>query len=200
MPETITTPEGVKFRPHLIAAGSHDASLATTYTRGITNVVCDNTMSAALREGREHGQQVKVKHSSRSLGRLIETRQALAIVHTIADDFQRQVAELTAVRVSDGTWGRFVDSYVPLPDKPGRSRTMAERKREVLQRLYRHDERVAPWAGTAWGVVQAVNTMVHHEGIVRNVSRAERNTERAVMGGADKLDRDTLDRLTAVLI
>ncbi len=43
---------------------------------------------------------------------------------------------------------------------------MAENRREVLQRLYRHDERVAPWAGTAWGVVQAVNTMTHHEAVV----------------------------------
>lgn len=200
VPETMTAPAGVLFRPHLVAAASHDASLATTYTRAITNVVCDNTMSAALREGSRHGQRVKVRHSSRSLGRLLETRQALAIVHTIAEDFQRQVAELTAVRVSDGAWGRFLDAYVPLPDEPGRSRSMAERKREILLRLYRHDERVAPWAGSAWGVVQAVNTMVHHEGIVRGASRAERNTERAVTGGADKLDRDTLDRLTAVLV
>ncbi len=200
VPETITTPEGVAFRPHLIAAASHDASLATTYTRAVTNVVCDNTMSAALNEGTRHGQRMKVKHSSRSLGRLTEARQALGIVHTIAEDFARQVAELTAVKVSAGDWSRFLESLVPLPHEPGRSRTMAENKREVLQRLYRHDHRVAPWAGTAWGVVQAVNTMTHHEGIVRGASRAERNAQRAVTGGADKLDRDTLERLGSVLV
>jgi phage/plasmid-like protein (TIGR03299 family) len=200
VPETITTPEGVAFRPHLVAAAAHDGSLSTTYTRAVTNVVCDNTMSAALREGAHHGQRVKVKHSRNSLDRLVETRQALAVVHTIGDDFARQVAELTSVKVSDGAWQRFLDSLVPLEGKEGRSRTMAEHKRESLLRLYRHDERVAPWAGTAWGVVQAVNTMTHHEGIVRGASRAERNAERAVTGGADKLDRETLDRLTAVLV
>lgn len=31
VPETITTPEGVAFRPHLLACTSHDGSLATTY-------------------------------------------------------------------------------------------------------------------------------------------------------------------------
>lgn len=41
---------------------------------------------------------------------------------------------------------------------------MAECKRDALNRLYRHDERVAPWAGTGLGVVQAVNTYAHHEG------------------------------------
>lgn len=197
VPETITTPEGVEFRPHLLAAAAHDGSMSTTYQRVVTNVVCDNTMSAALRE---KGQRIKVRHSANSLRRLTETRQALAIVHTISRDFAAQVAELTSVKVTGGEWQRFLDSLVPLGEKEGRSRTMAENKRDTLQRLYTHDVRVAPWAGTAWGVVQAVNTMVHHESIVRGVSRAERNTERAVTGGVDKLDRDTLDRLNAVII
>lgn len=200
VPETITTPEGVEFRPHLLACAAHDGSLSTTYQRVVTNVVCDNTMSAALREGAHHGQRVKVKHSRNSLGRLVEARQALGIVHTIADDFAHQVAELTAIRVSDGDWRRFLDSLVPMPEEAGRSRTLAENKRESLQRLYCHDERVTPWAGTAWGVLQCVNTMVHHEGIVRGSSRSERNAERAVTGGADRLDRDTLERLNAVLV
>lgn len=67
VPENVVTPEGVAFRPHLLAATSFDGSLATTYKRAITNVVCDNTMSAALGE---RGDQIKVKHSRRSSLRL----------------------------------------------------------------------------------------------------------------------------------
>jgi hypothetical protein len=78
----------------------------------------------------------------------------------------------------------------------GRSRTMAERKREVLTRLYDHDQRVAPWHGTGWGVLQAVNTYTHHEGIVRG---AERNMLNAVTGRTDDLDHQTLDTLAGVL-
>src|SRR4051812_32600338 len=48
VPDTITTPEGVAFRPNLLACTSHDGSLATTYKRVVTNVVCDNTMAAGL--------------------------------------------------------------------------------------------------------------------------------------------------------
>ena len=48
-------------------------------------------MSAALSES---GQRIKVRHSRHSRLRLGEARQALAIVHTIADDFAAQVAEL----------------------------------------------------------------------------------------------------------
>ena len=81
----------------------------------------------------------------------------------------------------------------------GRSLTMADRKREALKRLYAHDARVTPWAGTAHGALQAVNTYEHHEVTVRGSSRPERNMLRAVTGDFAKLDRNTLSTLNGVL-
>ena len=195
VPDTITTPEGVEFRPNLLAATSHDGSLATTFQRVVTNVVCDNTMSAALAES---GQRVKVRHSRHSRLRLGDARQAPAIVHTIAEDFAAQVAQLTATTVTDGQWARFLDAHVTGGDGT-RSKTLAERKRDTLSRLWDHDARVSPWRGTAWGVVQAVNTYVHHEQTVRGANRGERNMLRAVDGGTDALDASTLATLRVVL-
>jgi phage/plasmid-like protein (TIGR03299 family) len=186
VPETITTPEGVAFRPHLLATTSFDGSVATTYGRKVQLVVCDNTHAVAMGE---RGQQIKVRHSRHSHVRLTDAREALALVHTIADDFAAEVAQLSAVRVSDGDWARFLDELAPLPDQEGRSRTLAQTKREGLQRLWDHDTRVAPWRGTAFGVMQAVNTFAHHEGKVRGMARSERNMLRAVTGEVDALDR-----------
>ena len=76
---------------------------------------------------------------------------------------------------------------------------MAERKRDALQRLYLHDQRVAPWARTAHGVLAAVNTYEHHEGSVRGATRAERNMLRTVTGDFDRVDRDALRLLNSVL-
>lgn len=197
VPDTITTPEGVQFRPNLLACTSHDGSLATTFQRVVTNVVCDNTMSAALQEG---GPRLKVRHSRNSIGRLGEVRDALAIVHTVADDFAAQVAELTATTVTDRQWAQFLDAHLRKPGtQTARSRSLAQTKREALRRLWDHDARVTPWRGTAWGVVQAVNTFTHHEQTVRGMDRAERNMLRAVEGGADSLDLATLSTLRTVL-
>lgn len=197
VPDTITTPEGVAFRPNLLACTSHDGSLATTFQRVVTNVVCDNTMSAALAED---GQRIKVRHSRHSKLRLAEARQALAVVHTIADDFAAQVAQLTATTVNDRQWTRFLDAHVDIP--PGasaRARTFADRKRDALGRLWNHDARVNPWKNTAWGVIQAVNTYTHHEQTVRGTTRAERNMLRAVEGTTDTHDRDTLTTLRQII-
>lgn len=196
VPETITTPEGVAFRPNLIACTSHDGSLATTYKRVVQVVVCDNTLAAGLSE---KGQTYKVKHSKYSNARIGEARQALAIVHTIADDFAAEVASLTRVDVSPKAWAAFLDAHAPMPTELGRAYTMAQNERDELQRLWTHDSRVAPWAGTAFGVVQAVNTYTHHYGTVRGASRPERNMTRAVTGGVDTLDASTLATLTKVL-
>ena len=70
---------------------------------------------------------------------------------------------------------------------------------DALNRLYRHDTRVAPWAGTAHGVLQAVNTYEHHENTVRGATRAERNMLRTVTGDFSALDRATWTTLQLAL-
>ncbi|MEU3052202.1 DUF932 domain-containing protein [Streptomyces griseus] len=208
VPENITTPEGVVFRPFLLATTSFDGSVATTYKRVVTNVVCDNTMNAALREGgSSHGETFKVRHSSKSLGRLTDARDALGIVHGIADDFAAQVAELSAVSVPDAAFDRIVKDLVPLPEpktKDGRANPGLKRaasKRDVIWRLWRHDDRVAPWSGNAFGAWQAFNTYMQHEMDVRGgAARAERNMQRVVDGEIEKADAEVVDRILALAV
>lgn len=202
VPESITTPEGVTFRPNLLATTSFDGSIATTFKRTVTDTVCDNTREIALAE---QGQTYKVKHSRYSRAKLANARAALAMVHTIADDFAREVATLCATTVPPTKWECFLDAHVPRADQAGqlltgRTLAMADRKRNALNRLYRYDERVAPWAGTAQGVVKAVNTYEHHESTVRGATRPERNMLRAVTGEFGRLDRTTLETLQQVLV
>lgn len=193
--------EGVDFRPFLTAATSLDGSLATTYKTGVQAVVCDNTLSAAL--GGEGG-MFKVKHSSRSLGRLSSARQALGIVHSVGQDFAAQVEELTAMTVTDREWFRFLDAYVPTKDadgqpKTGRALTLAETKRGALSNLWNLDERVASWKGNAYGVLSAVNTWQHHVQNPRGRDRATRNMEHAILGKTAAEDRRAMAKLAAVL-
>lgn len=201
VPDTITTPEGVQFRPNLLAVSSFDGSIATTYKRIVTNVVCDNTMRAGMSE---EGQQYKVKSTKNSMTRYADAREALMIIHTVADDFAQEVKALCEQEVTDKAFEAIVDAYAPLPEvKEGkggaRGLTLAENKREALWRLWRHDERVSPWNGTAYGVWQAMNTYRHHEGIVRSASRAERNMMNAVDGSTTKADTDDMQVIQKVL-
>lgn len=202
VPESITTPEGVEFRPNLLATTSFDGSIATTLKRTVTDVVCDNTREAALAEA---GQAFKVKHTRYSTARLADARDALVLVHALADDFAAEIRQLCATPVPEGSWRRFLDAYVPRTDgggQPlvGKALDVADKKRNVLERLYTCDQRVAPWAGTAHGVIQAVNTYEHHEGIIRGATRADRNMIRAINGDFGRIDRAVFGLLENVLL
>ncbi len=196
VPENITTPEGVEFRPSLTACTSFDGSLATTYKRMVTNVVCDNTLSAGLGES---GQTFKLRHSKYSSLRLTDAREALAIVHSISDDFSAEVARLCSEKVSDKRFVAVLDALVPVPKDEGRGQTVATKKRDELLALWTNDPRVAPWKGTAFGVLQAHNTWNQHFAQVRKgVSRIVRNMENAVKDKSAAQDSEVLRVLATV--
>ena len=196
MEDTLSV-EGVEFRPFLTAATSLDGSLATTYQTGAQVVVCDNTLSAAMGE---QSDRVKIRHSVHSLGKLASVRDALGIVHGVADSFTQAVAALCDEAVSPARWQRFVDAYTAPADRnPGkRAQANAAAQAEALHTLWTYDARVNPWKGTAYGVVAAANTYLHHEAEVRGADRTTRNAERAITGKVDAFDAHTLAVLAKV--
>lgn len=205
VPDTLVTPQGVRYRPNLLACTSFDGTIATTYKRVVTNVVCDNTMAAALSE-RGNDQTFKVKHSAKSLGKLQSAKDALGIVYGISEEFEAEVERLCQQEVPDKAWDRALDEIAKPKAEKGqeptkRAITLADAKRDELKRLWNHDSRVAPWSGTAFGVWQAVNTYQHHSGQEpsKGRARAERNMLRAVDGRAQQADAEAMNKALAVL-
>ena len=197
VPETLHDAEtGFAFRPNLLAATSLDGSLSTTYTRTVTATVCDNTMAAALLEGRD--QRVKIKHSRYSGLRIDEARESLSLIEQTADAFTDALHELTRTTVTDRQWFQFLDEWQPIPEK-GRGKAIADRQRDELTAMYRNDNRANTWNGTAFGVVQAVNTWAHHKATVKGASRADRNAEGAITGKFEQLDAKVLATLDKIL-
>lgn len=196
MPDNITTREGVEFRPFLNAFSSLNGKFATTYKTGITHVVCDNTMRAAVGERTE---QFKVKSTARSMGQLGRAREALGLVWAVGDDFAAEVSRLCATQFSDRQFELMTKELAPIgPDSKPRAVTMATKKRDALMGLWRSDARVTPWAGTAFGAWQAVNTYGQHMATVRVGNRAERNMTKVLDGKTEEADARALDLIMAL--
>lgn len=200
VPDTIETPEGVRFRPFILARSSMDGSVATTFSRSVTNTVCDNTMAIAARE--HGGQKIVFRATGNSDLKLAEAREALGIVYTAADDFARQVAELTATPFTPRNFDQLLELEVPgqRPDITAKQREFThwakvQEKREYLRDLYRFDARVAPWTGTAFGAWQTFNTYDQHERKLRSSNRVERNQLQVVRGQQDRADAQVLARI-----
>lgn len=201
VPQAVSTPQGVAFRPRLLGGTSFDGSIATFWKRVVGIVVCDNTMDAAMAEP---GQIYKVRHTRRSGFQIAAARDALNVITATAEDFTRTLADLCATPVPQPAWQRFLDDYVPLnqPDgtrKSGRALTGALTKQDTLRRLWTHDQRVAPWQNTAFGVIQAVNTWSHHEQTTRGMTRDERNMLNAITGVTGRETTAVAESLTRAL-
>ena len=206
LPDTIETKMGLSLRPSLLTVTSMDGSLASMLKRVVTNVVCDNTLGGALRE---KGAQSKVKHTLNSLDKLDAIRAKLEI-EFMADEASEELDRLVRTPVSGLQFKKFLiewrtnaDGTDPLaPDaEDGRARTMAENREDKLMSLWLNDNRVAPWAGTAFGVLQLTNTYLHHVAPTnKDTIRYERNMVSVASGAIEKSDRRTLDLLEKVLV
>jgi hypothetical protein len=108
---------------------------------------------------------------------------------------------LLPVKVTRAQWLKVVDIIAP-PAKPDASKvaqTKTNNRREQLDAVYQRDSMVAPWNGTAFGVVQAVNMFQHHYANVRGMLRVERVYDRAIRGDFAGSGAQTLDALAHVL-
>lgn len=192
--------EGVHFRSSLMAVRSLDGTLSTMYHLLTHNLLCDNFMAPnpmeAYAEGRSYYNRGRSTKSANA--KPLTNEQAVELIKMTTADFKATVELLVNQKVSTQAWHKFLDLYVPIPADDGRGKTLAENKRQSLEFLWKEDERVSPWKGTAYGVVTAVNTYVHHEGLVRNAERTERNLHRAASGKVQDLDANTLALLNEV--
>lgn len=197
-PDNMTTVDGVEFRPFFNAFSSLDGTFASTYKLGVTNIVCDNTMRAAQDEDTP---QVKIKSTKYSKAKVVKIREAMGMVHKVADAFSEEAHRLCSTQFTDVQFERLVDQLAPAPDPVEASKraiTLAENKRDAFWNMWRQDERVAPWNGTAWGAYQAVNTYGQHVATVQNTERAERNMLNSLNGKIDEQDAKTLELIGAL--
>lgn len=188
---------GLEHEPFLTAITSLDGSYATQYGTGTTAIICRNVLQLAT--GEMAGE--KIRHTAHSAARVTDAVDALSIVAELTRNTNAALAALAAEKVTDARFDRWMRAYVPDP-KPGqetkRRAGQVEKVRGELRGLWTGDERVAPWRGTALGVLQAANTHLHHLSIVRNTTREARNAENAINGKIEKADAHALRVLATV--
>lgn len=196
---------GIGYRPFLYAASSMDGSLAAQMGKAYTRIVCENTFSMAVGEAAKSGLFYKLRMTVNRKMDDNAARDALQIVHGMTDDITKELHAMCETTVTPKQWAAFLDAYaaVPEPDAKsksgGRAFTTATKKRDELEHLWSFDNRVSPWAGTAFGVSQAVTTWTQNMSVVRNSTRVERNKLNMIQGKATSTETEALETLNKIL-
>lgn len=194
---------GLEFWPFILAYTSMDGSLATTFSAFNRLLVCDNMMRSIHNTARAAGRQSKLRHTVNSLSdnAIHGVRSAMGILELEANSMVDYMHGLLEIPLSRSQWLKTIDLLDPMPED-GASKakiTKTENRRERLDAMYRESDMVAPWAGTAFGGLQAVSTFQHNEASVRGASRLERVYDRTIRGDMADSDLKTLQAMSTVL-
>lgn len=199
MPDNIQTSAGFPVRPILLATTSHNGMIATTYKQVYNAPVCDNTLFAGLRTD---GAQFKARHSKHSELKIQSIREALDIVFTMSEDIVAEIERLSSITVTDAEWDAIVNRLIPVGEEGKVAQSAISKmqnKQDAIRTMYKTDPMVAPWAGTALGVMQAFNTFNHHK-VGDNKSRAERNAMNSINGKIQQADANVLSVLNELVL
>lgn len=194
LPDDIEVAGAGSIRPCIIAATSLDGTMATTYATRIMRPECDNSLRITLNAD---GHTLKIKHSSRSIGRLNDARDALGLIYRIGEEAQQWFDALASVDVTDAQFRQIVKQLAPVPDPVvtngkvtnQRSITIAERKQSEMLNLWADDPRAAPWNGTLAGAFHAVNTWQQHM-VSQDDVMLRRQMTGTLSGAFDKADAE----------
>lgn len=203
LPETVSTTSEFAVRPRLLCYTSHSGVFATTYSRGVGAPVCDNTLDFQI--GRSSN-KFKVKHSRHSIGRLVDAREVLQILHSDCDEMTEFFDKLADWSVTDQEFRNIVDRLEPVPsenvDLDGKvsnqkAITHSERRRSEIFNMYNHDARSSSWKGSALGALQAFNTWDQQVRSVRGGQRVESQMFSTLNGHVRKYNAEILNAISS---
>lgn len=166
-PDTVTVGSDL-LRPFIVACTSFNGKYVTSYKRGTTRVVCDNTLDEFHMSA---DAAFKVKHTKHSKAKVNDVREALEIT------FKHQAAELAEIdalmnmAVTDGQFEAIVKHLDPVIVKADAQRdtgiTRTQNRHAQYMSLWQHDNRIGEYRNTAWGTIQVFNTYNQHVGTKR---------------------------------
>ena len=181
-----------EIKGYLLLATSADGSLATTAQFTTIRVVCNNTLSWAVAEGKKR-KNGRVSVSHRSIFKPDDVKDDLGIVRGQFREFMAAARQLAKAKVTTPQATEFVSTLL-VDSKTIASKTPAETKaHKKIMELFGgvgHGADLKGAKGTMWGLVNSVTEYVDHH---QNCRNTELRMNDAFFGRGDALKRMAMD-------
>lgn len=167
---------------------------------GATAVVCDNTLDLAIGDAVNIA---RVRHTVNRRDMMAEAAKIVGMMNSHMMIAASRIDQLMNTPVTDRQWYQFLDTHVGAPvEGSAKSATVNANERDHLTSLYLLDDRCAPWAGTAFGIVQTVNTDARHfrgtTGHGKQIDPHHRHMDSTLAGFYARVDTKTIDEINQV--
>ena len=165
-----------KFQTFLLLSNSHDGSKALRASITPVRVVCMNTLNAAIAGA---SATFAIRHSGNIDAKMQAAREALGLTIDYIARFEEVAAEAIKVKVTDDKAEKVLRRVFRMSEKTaerGEGKTFEDHAAVRALDIYQTADDLAPFRGTAWGVVNAVAEYVDHD---RQYGAAKSKAERA---------------------
>lgn len=176
----------------LLVTTSHDGSMSMTVKQTDTRVVCQNTLTMALQDGK---QAIKIKHTKSAEDRLKQAQRMVSASIQNAATLKEKFDRLVSRKVSKETFTAVMDRLFPIKADEASKASISRRDNiltEISQLFESNDGNMFPeQRGTAYALLNSVTNFVDHARATRvktgnPQSNIESRTESSIWGsGAD---------------
>ncbi len=182
LPNSIRLSDNDTLDTYLLFSNSHDGSLPIDIRLTTVRVVCNNTLSIALRK-KDHAHVFRRGHND-SLG-LLKVRAEAFMLSVLAqlDETTESMKKLVAAQCSDDAFTAFLEKLLPIPARPVTAEanpSMAKAhdtrtaniqlKRDQIMNVHQNGHtvacvpalKIAPAKKTWWGALNSITAWVDH--------------------------------------
>jgi len=179
---------GDEVDPYLCFTNTHDGSGAIRACVTPIRVVCNNTLTIALREAKRHW---ATKHVGDLNEKMQEAREVLAFSEEYMYNLDKKADDLANAAITRQTLDEILNEMWPVQedDSDRRKETVKRTKDEYMVCYFAPD--IAKFVGTAWGAINAMSDMVTHNAPKRQTANYRENNWGKLMDGHPVLDTFT---------
>lgn len=146
--------------PYMVFTNGHDGKNAVTLTQCVNRVVCNNTLGAALKEGRR---QYTFRHMGNLESKVLEAQIALQLTHKYMDALKGFAEEMVAKKISKQKLEAIINQVFPLDEEASdRIKNNVILMRDSFKEIYKNTPDTQNFNGTAWGIFNTFADMATH--------------------------------------
>jgi phage/plasmid-like protein (TIGR03299 family) len=164
LPDSIMVANVDAVDKYLLLSNSHDGDSAVQVKFTPIRVVCQNTLSQALRQGRTF----RARHDRDLASGLLSVKEALGLIRSRFASIEGVLNRMAAVEMTQKTIGAYLAAVFPDPRDPDDERGLerADACRSWAAHLAEHGKgnEAAGVRGTLWAAYNGVAELVDHSG------------------------------------
>jgi phage/plasmid-like protein (TIGR03299 family) len=151
---------GDTLQRYILMANSHDGSSPLLIATTLVRVVCQNTLTAAIKSAND---LFKVRHTKSIGGKVADAREALGIINESYLELEAKIQKLSTIKVTDKAFEGYIASLgFDVDADKGKGKGQVD----ALKALFGGEgmgSKLETAKGTAWGALNAVTQYVDHD-------------------------------------